>query len=196
MKSLTIPNLLSLLRMALVPIFIIAVRYGEPRKALIVFLIAGITDALDGFIARVAKQQSLLGTYLDPIADKLLLTSAWIVLAIPNLANSAPVPVWVTILVISRDLLIVIVALILYLAAGVRRFRPSWLSKITTVFQVVTVVVVLVAGLAKAAPAEVARGFEALSDVLIYSTAVLTLASGLHYMVLASRLFESKDRAE
>lgn len=196
MKSLTIPNLLSLLRMALVPIFIIAVRYGEPRKALLVFLIAGITDALDGFIARVAQQQSLLGTYLDPIADKLLLTSAWVVLAIPNLANTAPVPLWVTILVIARDLLIVIVALVLYLAVGVRRFRPSWLSKITTVVQVSAVVAVLVAGLAKTAPTEVARGFDALADVLVYATAALTLASGLHYLYCAGRMFEAKDRAD
>ena len=193
--SLTIPNLLSLLRMALVPIFIIAVRYGEPKKALLIFLAAGITDALDGFIARIAKQQSLLGTYLDPIADKLLLTSAWVVLAIPNLAQSAPVPLWVTILVISRDLLIVIVALVLYLALGVRKFPPTVISKVTTVVQVTTVVVVLIAGIAAKETARLAVALDFLADFFIYLTAALTLASGLYYVYRSSSLVGYKDRA-
>lgn len=193
--SLTIPNLLSLLRMALVPVFIIAVRYGEPKKALLIFLAAGITDALDGFIARIAKQQSLLGTYLDPIADKLLLTSAWVVLAIPNLAQSAPVPLWVTILVISRDLLIVIVALVLYLALGVRKFPPTVISKVTTVVQVTTVVVVLIAGIAAKETARLAVALDFLADFFIYLTAALTLASGLYYVYRSSSLVADKDRA-
>ncbi|HXU31856.1 MAG TPA: CDP-alcohol phosphatidyltransferase family protein [Thermoanaerobaculia bacterium] len=193
--SLTIPNLLSLLRMALVPVFIIAVRYGEPKKALLIFLAAGITDALDGFIARIAKQQSLLGTYLDPIADKLLLISAWIVLAIPNLAQSAPVPLWVTILVISRDILIVIVALVLYLALGVRKFPPTVISKVTTVVQVLTVVVVLIAGIAAKETARLAVPLDVLADFFIYLTAALTLASGLYYVYRSSSLVGDKDRA-
>ncbi len=193
--SLTIPNLLSLLRMALVPVFIIAVRYGEPKKALLIFLAAGITDALDGFIARIAKQQSLLGTYLDPIADKLLLTSAWVVLAIPNLGQSAPVPLWVTILVISRDLLIVIVALVLYLALGVRKFPPTVISKVTTVVQVTTVVVVLIAGIAANETARLAVALDFLADFFIYLTAALTLASGLYYVYRSSSLVGDKDRA-
>lgn len=193
--SLTIPNLLSLLRMALVPVFIIAVRYGEPKKALLIFLFAGITDALDGFIARIAKQQSLLGTYLDPIADKLLLTSAWVVLAIPNLAQTAPVPLWVTILVISRDLLIVIVALVLYLALGVRKFPPTVISKVTTVVQVTTVVVVLIAGIAAKEALRLAVALDFLADFFIYLTAALTLASGLYYVYRSSSLVGDRDRA-
>ena len=82
------------------------------RKALLIFLVAGVTDALDGFIARFWGQQSLLGAYLDPIADKLLLTSAYVVLSIPSLNHGAPIPLWVTILVIARDVLIVAVALL------------------------------------------------------------------------------------
>lgn len=193
--SLTIPNLLSILRMALVPVFIIAVRYGEPKKALLIFLAAGITDALDGFIARIAKQQSLLGTYLDPIADKLLLTSAWVVLAIPSLAQAAPVPLWVTILVISRDLLIVIVALVLYLALGVRKFPPTVISKVTTVVQVTTVVVVLIAGIAAKETARLAVALDFLADFFIYLTAALTLASGLYYVYRSSSLVGDRDRA-
>ncbi len=193
--SFTIPNLLSLLRMALVPIFIIAVRYGEPKKALLVFAVAGITDALDGFIARIYKQQSLLGTYLDPIADKLLLTSAWVVLAIPNFAQAAPVPVWVTILVLSRDILIVIVALILYLTLDVRKFPPTVISKVTTVVQVTTVVVVLIAGIAAKDLSRFAVALDFLADFFIYLTATFTLASGLYYVYRASRLVGEKDRA-
>ncbi|HEV7671229.1 MAG TPA: CDP-alcohol phosphatidyltransferase family protein [Thermoanaerobaculia bacterium] len=193
--SLTIPNLLSLLRMALVPVFIIAVRYGEPKKALLIFLFAGITDALDGFIARIAKQQSLLGMYLDPIADKLLLTSAWVVLAIPNLAQAAPVPIWVTILVISRDILIVIVALVLYLALGVRKFPPSVISKMTTVVQVATVGVVLVAGIAAKDALRFAVPLDFLADFFIYLTAALTLVSGLYYVYRSGDLVSQKDRA-
>ncbi len=192
--SLTIPNLLSILRMALVPVFIIAVRYGEPKKALLIFVAAGITDALDGFIARIAKQQSLLGTYLDPIADKLLLTSAWVVLAIPNLGQTAPVPLWVTILVISRDLLIVIVALVLYLALGVRKFPPTVISKVTTVVQVTTVVVVQIAGIAATEAARLAVALDFLADFFIYLTAALTLASGLYYVYRSGSLVADKDR--
>jgi cardiolipin synthase len=176
----TIPNFLSLLRMGLVPLFIIAVIDGESRKALLIFVAAGVTDALDGFIARFANQQSLLGAYLDPIADKLLLTSAYVALSIPQLNHGAPIPLWVTVLVLARDLLIVVMALILYLAAGVRRFPPSVLSKITTVVQVTAVALVLVSALWPP--------LEPVASTLVYAVALLTVASGLDYIVRASRL--------
>lgn len=176
----TIPNFLSLLRMGLVPLFIIAVIDGESRKALLIFVAAGVTDALDGFIARFANQQSLLGAYLDPIADKLLLTSAYVALSIPQLNHGAPIPLWVTVLVLARDLLIVVMALILYLAAGVRRFPPSVLSKITTLVQVTAVALVLVSALWPP--------LEPVASTLVYAVALLTVASGLDYIVRASRL--------
>ena len=176
----TIPNFLSVLRMGLVPLFIIAVIDGESRKAILIFVVAGVTDALDGFIARFANQQSLLGAYLDPIADKLLLTSAYVALSIPQLNHGAPIPLWVTVLVLARDLLIVVMALILYLAAGVRRFPPSVLSKITTVVQVTAVALVLVSALWPP--------LEPVASTLIYAVALLTVASGLDYIVRASRL--------
>ena len=184
----TIPNFLSLLRMGLVPLFIIAVLDGQSRKALLIFLIAGVTDALDGFIARFANQQSLLGAYLDPIADKLLLTSAYVVLAIPQLNQGAPIPVWVTVLVIARDLLIVVMALILYLAAGVRRFPPSVLSKLTTVLQVTAVLLVLVSALWPQ--------LEPVASTLIYSVALFTVVSGLDYILRASRLQGHGEKPE
>jgi cardiolipin synthase (CMP-forming) len=179
----TIPNLLTLLRMGLVPLFIIALVNGDAKKALLIFLVAGVTDALDGFIARFWRQQSLLGAYLDPIADKLLLTSAYVVLSIPSVTHGTPIPLWVTILVIARDVLIVVIALVLYLAAGVRKFPPSVLSKINTVLQVVTVILVLLSG---TLPEQ--RWLELVSLTSVYLVAALTVATGLDYIVKASRM--------
>jgi cardiolipin synthase (CMP-forming) len=179
----TIPNLLTLLRMGLVPLFIIALVNGDSKKALLLFLVAGVTDALDGFIARFWRQQSLLGAYLDPIADKLLLISAYVVLSIPSLTRGTPIPLWVTILVIARDVLIVVIALVLYLAAGVRKFPPSVLSKINTVLQVVTVILVLLSG---TLPEQ--RWLELVSLTSVYLVAGLTVATGLDYIVKASRM--------
>lgn len=176
--KLTIPNLLSVLRMALVPLFIIAVLDGESLKALILFAVAGITDALDGFIARSADQRSLLGVYLDPIADKILLTSAYIVLTFPNLNHGAQIPVWITVLVIARDVLIVVMALVFVLAAKVR-FPPSTLSKVNTVLQVVAVVAVLVSALLP--------DLEPVATTLLYLMVLLTISSGLDYVYRCTR---------
>jgi cardiolipin synthase len=182
----TIPNLLCILRMGLVPFFIISVIDGQPRRALLVFVIAGVTDALDGAIARIYHQQSLLGAYLDPIADKILLTSAYVILSIPGLHHGTPIPVWVTVIVIARDVLLVVVALVLYLAQGVKRFPPSVLSKVTTVVQVTAVTVVLLSGLVK--------DIEPLALGIVYLAAALTLASGLDYVLRSNRLVA--DRGE
>lgn len=179
----TIPNLLSLLRMGLIPVFVILVVNGDLKKALLLFVVAGVTDAMDGAVARFWKQQSLLGTYLDPIADKLLLTTAYVVLSIPTLNHGTPIPLWVTILVIARDVLLVAVALVMYLAAGVRKFPPSVLSKINTVCQVVAVVLVLVSS---AFPS--LRWIELAAVTTLYLVAGTTLASGLDYIYRASRM--------
>jgi cardiolipin synthase (CMP-forming) len=178
----TIPNLLTLLRMGLIPLFIITLVNGEPKKALLVFVVAGITDALDGFIARFWKQQSLLGSYLDPLADKLLLMSAYVVLSIPSLSHGAPIPLWVTILVITRDVLLVAVALVVFLAVGLRKFPPTILSKINTLFQVVAVALVL---LSSTMP-EI-RPLDLAAETCLYLVAGLTLASGLDYVYRASK---------
>jgi cardiolipin synthase len=182
----TIPNLLSILRMGLVPFFIISVLDGEPRRALLIFVAAGVTDALDGAIARLWKQQSLLGAYLDPIADKILLTSAYIALAIPGLNRGTLIPVWVTVLVIARDVLLVVMALVLYLAQGVKRFPPTVLSKVTTVVQVTAVGVVLLSGFV--------HDLEPLVLGLVYLVAGLTLASGLDYVWRSNRLVGEREK--
>lgn len=172
--KLTIPNLLSLLRMGLVPLFIIAVLDGQPLKALLIFLFAGITDALDGAIARLYHQQSLLGAYLDPMADKLLQTSAFVVLAIPGQHPGLAIPVWVTVLVLARDVLIVLIALVLHLTVGIKRFPPHWLGKINTAVQMLTVLLVLTSGFMEATT------FAA--EMAVYLTALTTVASGLAYI--------------
>ncbi len=182
-----IPNLISLLRMGLIPLFVIAVLQGEPRRALVIFAVAGATDALDGFLARVLRQMSVLGTYLDPIADKLLLTTAFVILAIPGAHPGLTIPMWVTVLVIARDVLILVVALVLYLAMGMSRFLPTPLSKVNTALQIVAVVLVLTTGF-------VPR-LEGVTLFAIYAVAALTLLSGLDYIYRASRMKEENDRA-
>jgi cardiolipin synthase len=179
----TIPNLLSLLRMGLIPLFVIMVMNGDAPKALLIFVVAGVTDALDGFIARFWKQQSPLGAYLDPMADKLLLTTAYVVLSIPSLNHGTQIPAWVTILVIARDVLLVSVALVMYLALGVKKFPPTVLSKINTVFQVLAVVLVLVSG-----TFPTLRSIELAADTCLFLVAGLTVASGLDYVYRVSRL--------
>ncbi len=176
----TIPNLISLLRMGLIPLFIIAVLDGRPGRALVVFVVAGLSDALDGFIARFWNQKSALGAYLDPMADKLLLISAYVVLAIPNLSPGATVPVWVSALVITRDVVIVGVALTLYLAQGVTRFPPSGLSKVNTAVQISAIALVLLSGLQPA--------LELTALIACFLVALLTLASGIDYIRLANRM--------
>lgn len=175
-----VPNLLSVLRMALVPVFVISVLDGDVRGALWVFAAAGITDALDGAIARIWRQQTVLGAYLDPAADKLLLVTSYVVLAIPNLHAGYVLPAWVTALVITRDVVIVIVALLLYLASGVTRFPPSPLSKVNTALQVATVILVLLSGLS--------ANLEPVAMVAAYLVAVVTVASGVDYIVRANRI--------
>lgn len=185
--NLTIPNLLSLLRMGLVPVFIIAVIDGEIGKALLIFVVAGVTDALDGFIARFYGQQSLLGSYLDPIADKLLLTSSYVALSIPSLNRGVEIPLWITVLVIARDVLLVVVALIMYLAAGVRSFPPTVLSKVTTVFQVASVVLVLVSGLLP--------DLDVVASTVLYAMTGLTVVSGLDYVRRSNQLVDTKPKS-
>ncbi len=175
----TVPNLLSLLRMGIIPLFVIALLDDQPRRALILFLAAGITDLLDGAIARFLDQRSVLGTYLDPIADKLLLVTAYVMLSLPG-SPGGGIPLWITVLVIARDVLIVVMALVLHLAHGVPTFPPSWISKINTVAQVSAIVGVLLAALLPE--------WELLATVLVHVVAVLTVASGLDYILRANRM--------
>jgi len=170
---LTWPNLLSFLRIAMVPVFIIAMVEGRPGWALALFGVAGLTDLLDGYLARFYGQQSVLGAYLDPAADKLLLTAAFILLSWPGVHQGLPIPVWVTVLVITRDVLIVTIALIVRLVLGITEFPPTRISKWNTSFQIVVVLVYLLTGLTAAV--------EPFAGPLLVVMILLTAASGLEY---------------
>lgn len=172
-----LPNLLSLLRMGMVPLFVIAVTRGDMGEALIIFLLAGVTDALDGFIARFWAQQTLLGTYLDPAADKLLMTAAFVTLAIASLTPVFTIPLWVTILVIARDVLIVVTAAAFYAAYEVKVFPPTMVSKLTTAMQVIAIGLVLLANLLP----EQSLVADA-AEWCVYLVAFLSVASGVHYV--------------
>lgn len=143
MGNLTVPNQLTILRIFLVPVFVLLLVYGYLGWALIVFLAAGATDALDGLIARRAGQRTTLGAWLDPMADKLLLVTTFIVLTIPTIPLKNHLPLWLTILVISRDIVIVVVVAIVNLAVGPRTFTPSFLGKLTTATFIVTSIAVM-----------------------------------------------------
>lgn len=183
--NLTIPNLLSILRMGLIPWFAISVLDGDATRALWIFAIAGVTDALDGFIARFWSQQSALGAYLDPLADKLLLMTAYVMLAIPNLRIGLVIPAWVTALVITRDVVIVVVALVMHLAVGISRFPPSPLSKVNTAAQLLAIVAVLLSS--RSAVLEAIAGF------LVLLVAALTIGSGVEYIYRANRMAAKRE---
>ncbi len=179
MTPFTAADQLTLLRMLLVPAFVILVVYGRLGWALAVFIIAGLTDALDGVLARRAGPTTL-GAWLDPAADKLLLVTTFIVLTLPNLGLANPLPVWLTILVITRDVVIVLTVAIVSLAIGPRSFEPSALGKIATAVYILT-----------AAAAMLFNYLEQRSpvvDALVWASLGITLASGLHYIWHARRL--------
>ncbi len=143
MRNLTFANQLTILRIVLIPAFVLLVVYGRLGAALLVFITAGATDALDGLIARRAGQRTSLGAWLDPMADKLLLVTTFIVLTLPGIPLTNHLPLWLTVAVISRDIVIVGVVAIVNLAVGPRTFRPSLLGKATTAAFIVTSVVVM-----------------------------------------------------
>ena len=164
-----IPNLLTILRILLTPLFIICLMRDLPWLALVVFTVAGISDGLDGLIARYFNQRTTLGAYLDPIADKFLLMSAFISLAVFEM-----IPGWLTVIVICRDVVIVLGIAILTITNKKYEIAPTLISKTTTVSQITTVILVLLtpwlAILSK------------VMGLLVWITAVLTTISGLNYI--------------
>jgi cardiolipin synthase len=141
--NLTAANQLTILRMLLIPAFVILLLYGHRGWALITFLTAGLTDLLDGLIARATGQKTTLGAWLDPMADKLLLVTMFVMLTLPDIGSANRLPVWFTVLVISRDVAIVLTVAVVNLAVGPRTFRPSLFGKIATATFILTGVVTL-----------------------------------------------------
>ena len=143
MRYLTLANQITILRIMLIPAFVLLTVYGHLGAALAVFFIAGATDAVDGLIARMTSHATSFGAWLDPMADKLLLVTTFVVLTVPQIELTNHVPLWLTILVISRDIVIVGVVAIVNLAVGPRTFRPSTLGKVATATFIVTNVVIM-----------------------------------------------------
>ena len=180
MGNLTFANQVTLLRIILIPAFVLLVVYGKLGAALVVFMVAGVTDALDGLIARLAKQGTSLGAWLDPMADKLLLVSAFIVLTVPSIPMVNHLPLWLTVSVISRDIVIVGVVAIVNLAVGPRTFRPSLLGKAATAAFIITSVVVMYFNYREQT--------SVLVDLWVWLSLALTLASAADYFFRLRRL--------
>lgn len=180
-----IPNILSLTRLLLTPAFVVSVIYHAegngflPDLPLVIFLIAIITDAVDGFIARKYNQITSFGVLLDPLADKFLLVASFITLSFLSYGpQGLRIPPWVLIIVVTRDLFILTGAAIIYFIMGYVEFKPSPLGKITTFFQMATVFSVLV-------------HFE-YSYIIWTLAALFTVMSGMHYFVRANRILNGK----
>lgn len=170
------PNQLTLLRLIIIPFIIINIVDERFGWALGLFVLAGISDALDGLLARLLKQKTLLGQYLDPIADKLLLSTLF-----PVLSATHKIPWMVTILVMSRDVSLLIVAAIFTLTTSYRDFKPNIFGKANTVAQIATILVVLM---------DETWSFRLLSIlrlVGIWSTMIFTVVSGVSYVLRATR---------
>jgi cardiolipin synthase (CMP-forming) len=170
------PNLLTLLRICLAPFLVAAILDYRFALSFTLFIAAGLSDALDGALARWLKQRTVLGQYLDPVADKLLLSTLFVVLTHQKL-----IPVRITVLVFGRDVGILLVAALLYAAVGRREFRPSPLGKANTVAQVTAVAMVLLHQFYGA------KWVVILRMISLDATAALTVASGLHYAWLVTR---------
>jgi cardiolipin synthase len=183
MTTLTPANQLTLLRMLLIPAFVILVVYGHLGWALVVFVTAGVTDALDGLIARRSGQKTSLGAWLDPMADKLLLVTTFVVLTIPGLNLANPLPLWLTICIISRDVVIVATVAIVNLAIGPRTFRPSVYGKIATGTYIVTAVAAMLFNY---------LGYHSVVvDVGVWVSLAITLISAFHYIWHARRIIDA-----
>jgi len=177
---LTAANLLTTLRLILIPIFVSAVCYQRFLPALAIFFAAALTDGLDGLVARTFNQRTPLGEILDPVADKLLLITAFITLSLPGNSLLPPLPFWLTTSVISRDIFIVIGAIVIRLTTGWSRFPPSIPGKLNTLVQVLTIVTFLTANVLhlQYPNLDLALWLPA----IYYPTLAMAIISGIHYI--------------
>lgn len=173
----TIPNLLTIVRVLLTPLLVILLLEERLSEALFVFVVAGATDALDGLVARLYKQKSRLGAFLDPLADKLLLATTYVLLAFKNL-----VPSWLTVIVLSRDVLIVVGVFVLFMQDLPFEIRPTLASKLTTCAQIITAIVTMASALAVPHPL--------LKNILFQVTAAFTIVSWCQYLVKGLRIVQ------
>jgi len=177
--NLTAANQLTILRMLLIPAFVILLLYGHRGWALVTFLAAGITDLLDGLIARWTGQKTTLGAWLDPMADKLLLVTMFVMLTLPDIGSANRLPLWFTVLVISRDIAIVLTVAVVNLAVGPRTFRPSIYGKAATATYVLTGVVTLYFNYLERESVVVVA--------FVYASLAITFVSAFHYLAQVFR---------
>jgi len=182
---LTPANQLTILRIAFVPLFIILIAYHEVGWAFSTFVAAGVTDVLDGIIARRFRQKTSIGAVLDPLADKLLMVSSILLLSLPQMGFMTVIPRWLAILIIFRDVFILLVSTIVVLMTGWRTFTPSPYGKASTAMQVLTVLAVLYVDWRHLTVPEL--------SILFYMTGLVTTISGLHYLVRGLRQWASND---
>lgn len=174
-----LPNLLTLIRILLIPLFVILIINQSLWWALIIFALAGITDGIDGLIARITRQRTELGAYLDPIADKLLLAAGFITLAIIGM-----LPSWLAVIVITRDMIILLGILVMILTHVPLKIQPSTISKITTSLQISTILLVLMA--------PYGTTLKHLATIAIYGTTFFTILSGAHYIYVGTMMVNQK----
>jgi len=183
-RILTVPNQLTFLRLAFLPFFIIAIKYDRYDWALGVLVVAGVSDGLDGLLARGLNQRTPLGAYLDPIADKLLLSSSYFVLALKG-----KIGWWLAILVLGRDVLILIACAVILLTLGYRPFPPSIWGKATTFFEISLVTLVLLLAVWENEPLRLLR------EICPYFVAAFVVISGIHYSIVVARKLQEAPAA-
>jgi cardiolipin synthase len=179
---LTIPNVLTLLRLILIPFFLTASLRGQFREAFVIFVAAALTDIIDGFVARRLNQRSRLGAVLDPTADKVMLICGYLFYTFSPVVPFR-LPYWVTYVIFARDVLIVAFAYLLYTRIQIRRFPPSLLGKVSTLCQAVTLAAVI--GVNSVTP-----GLATFAAVMFRVALVMTLLSGLDYLRRADLLLK------
>ena len=191
-RIITVPNLLTVFRMVLIPVFVSLLFYQRFLLALFVFILAGVTDGLDGLLARRFNQKSQLGTILDPIADKLMLVTSFVVLSMRSVfpqpvPSHLPVPFWVTVAVISRDVFILVGAAAINIVTGFRGFRPSMLGKINTTVQIAAITAIIFA-------ASFPYGTGYYLPTLYATVFGFAVLSGAHYVFFVSKLVNEDRR--
>ena len=177
-----LPNFLTLIRIFLVPVLVILLIQGLFFNALMVFVVAGITDALDGFLARTLKQKTTLGSYMDPLADKALIISSFVTLSILGM-----IPAWLAVIVVSRDFVILLGVTVLFFMSVSFEIRPAFVSKVTTALQLLTILFVL---LLECLPKDF---YCRLVEAVYWVTALFTVISGLNYVAKGVKFINSTE---
>lgn len=182
MKILNLPNIFTIMRVLIIPVFVTSVTYNRYDYALYLFALAALTDVLDGLTARLKNQKTTLGTFLDPLADKFLIVTTFILFSYYNW-----VPGWLTITIISRDIIVTIGWVLVYMTTHTQRVEPSVLGKITIATQLILLCYILVGINYEFIPY--------IKELLVWLTAVFTTLSGLHYIQRELRQIGERERS-